>query len=414
MKFIHKTLQNNQKVLFIDKRSLPTVTLKYIVRAGSVDEVERKRGTSMLTHRMNLRGPKTYSDTHNFNTAIELFGAEISSESDKEFTSISLNAELVFLPELIEILADILYNPRDQMDDLEKEKQTLLAQINEIEDDPHEYIVTKFFEQIHKGTKLKYHSYGSLEDIPSIELTDIKKFREKYISSQSLIVICGNFSGQGIQSAISLLDKSFNSKLSKPTPIKINQKVSPQTSQFIRRKINQPVFVLGTYAPSYSSSDYYTYLIARTILGVGFGGKMISIIREQMNLAYYAYSFYNPNSFYGTGGVVAGVHNDKLEDAIISSRQIIKDLCEGKLTSTDVARAKGLYIGALISSIESSESIATFYGNQLMRRGKLVTFEQIKKELDKITKSDISRIFQQYFQRQLYIAVIGNKNIEKL
>lgn len=413
MKILQRRLTNNLKVLLINKPHLPTVTLMYFSKVGSLDEPQGKNGLCTLTRRMNLRGTKKFPDTYKFNLEVEKLGASISSSSAREVTAFSISAERKFLPKISNILSDVILNPTSRKTDLEKEKIILASHIKELENNPAEYASVAFTKQIFKGSKLANLSLGNIKHLPKITVSDIKTFRRKYFKDSSILAICGNFTKEiNTNEVLSILEKDYNFPLQTKKRRKLKFSKSKKYYNYLKKDIEQPVFTLGTYAPTFKSRDYYKYSLARTILGSGFCAKTSQVIREKLYLAYYAYSFYLPTSIIGTGGIIAGVFSKKLDLAISESRKIIKDLVKGKFTNKELERAKGFYKGVLIGFNESSSAICSFYANQLIQKGKIYTFEEIIKMIESYSKKDITDVLKKYYNQKLYLTIIGNKDIK--
>ncbi|MBN2015245.1 insulinase family protein [Candidatus Dojkabacteria bacterium] len=399
-------LKNKLRVLLINKEGLQTTTIIFKTNVGSINEPQGKNGLCTLTHRMNLRGIKRIPDTYKLNLEIEKIGASLVSSSTKEITSFAITAQKQFLPQVIKLLAEVIETPIDKSEDLKKEKIILTSQIEELEDNPMEYALIKFTQQVYKDTKLENLSLGSIIHLKKIDIRDIRLFRKKYFNSEALITVSGDLENAKV---LSLLEKNFAFKLNLYRPTKVKFKRPKQLLQFIRKEIAQPVFVLGGTAPNYTSKDYYHFLIGKMILGTGTGSKLHQTIREKLHLAYYAYSFFAPTGIIGMCGGISGVLGQKLKDAIYATREEIRKVSKGEFSQDEIERAKGLYEGMLIGFNESSTELASFYSNQLMYKGRIEKSRDILNNVKAVSKEDIALSFRKHLGKGMYLTLITHE-----
>jgi predicted Zn-dependent peptidase len=414
MKTIQKKLKNGLHILLIDKPFLPTIAVEFSVPTGSYDEKRGKYGVATLAHRMCLRCSVKFPDTYTLNVYTEKMGALLSSVSSKETTSFMISAPLEHFEKIVELLSELIKNPLDKEKDLSNEKIILSHHIKEIYDDPREFALASFSEQIFSKSPYAHSNLGRLEDLPSITAEDLKTFRKNYFTDKSLLTICGDFSKQnGLEKIVNLLNKYFNYKLTENDEQVTQIKDSTSYTQFIHRDIHQPVMIMGTYAPSITNKDFYPFQIVRMILGTGWGGKATQIIREKLHLAYYAYSFYYALKRSGIIGIACGIFEPMALKGKDTMVRLLRDMQEGNFSRKDIQRAKGFYQGILISYNETSEEIAHFFSHQLLATGKLKTLENIQEEIESVTHEKLVFLCKKYFSQKQFFTIVGQKNLKK-
>ena len=401
-----KQLKNGLKVLILSKKHLKTTSLSFVSQIGTIDEPDKQNGLAYLTHRMYSRGTRNYPDINKLNFEIEKLGGSFSSLNSKEKTLFNVTVPRENFKRSAELMAEILKQPLFRNNDLDKEKAVLLTKIKELGDSPRELAAIEFSKLLFKSTPYEQHPFGKEEDVKEVGIKDIKKFREKYFQSDSLMILAGDFQKNDLKNVMIYLNKLFDFKLKDHFQIKINLKKPGKKFSFSQKEVMQPILNVGSYAPSYNSADYYKYKILRIILGVGFGSVLHKKIRADRNLAYSIYYSYQTYKNAGFGKATSGILESKLIDATKIIFEVLVSYSSKEISKKELERAKGFYGGILTTYIESSSDIASFYGGQLLNLGEIKTYEEILEVIKEITLEDIYQVAQKYMKNNFYMNLV--------
>jgi len=85
----------------------------------------------------------------------------------------------------------------------------------------------------------------------------------------------------------------------------------------------------------------------------------------------------------------------------------LRRLCEEPVSAAELTKAKEFYKGRLLLQMESTNSVATWYGGQEALTGRIEDTDQTVAEIDAVTADDIRRVARQLFNQALQLAVIG-------
>jgi predicted Zn-dependent peptidase len=85
----------------------------------------------------------------------------------------------------------------------------------------------------------------------------------------------------------------------------------------------------------------------------------------------------------------------------------LKRLCEEKVKPTELTKAREFYKGRLLLQMESTNSVATWYGGQEALMGKIEDVDQTMAEIDAVTADDVMRVARALFSQNLQLAAIG-------
>jgi len=129
------TLANGVQVLLIRQPQRQTAAVSTFVRSGSMHERRALNGIGHVVEHMVFKGTRR-RDAHRINLDAECLGAEVNAHTDKDHSAFHLHG----LPEdagrFVRMLAELLTEPTFPADELERERQVLLQEFSEDEDDP--------------------------------------------------------------------------------------------------------------------------------------------------------------------------------------------------------------------------------------------------------------------------------------
>lgn len=405
-----RLLNNKTNVILVNKPNILTTSVGFYAPIGSVDDEYLKTGTTTLTLRMLLRGTSKYSNSIKLNTALELLGAKVSLETQKEYSSIVLNVPSTNSYSALGILIDIIKNPLFNKSSLNKERSILRKQQKEKDDDPRNSLVRLHSEQLFKGSKYENSTLGNESDLKNISLKDLTSIHSQFFTKDSFLIITADLSRTDSDRLIEPLEKELGSlKLTRRKDLPLIEACKPLEISH-KKNILQPVIAVGTYLPGISKGNYYqSFLLNLIIGGMGFSAKAMKIIREKLRLAYFTYSTLSSYSSLSSISVISGVQEASYKKAIMASKQIFDDLASKGVSREDIRIAKGYIQGSLDIQTESGVGLCRFMGTHLIKRHILITPEKMKREFLKIQKSSLDKLTSKKFTTNYHTTVLAKK-----
>lgn len=80
---------------------------------------------------------------------------------------------------------------------------------------------------------------------------------------------------------------------------------------------------------------------------------------------------------------------NKISESIRITLEEHKKVKKGEVEETEIKMAKALIKGRLLLSMEKSENVASFFGNDLVLRQDLELVEDVIKRIDDVTQQDV-------------------------
>ena len=280
------TLPNGLRVVALPMPWRSTVSLSVYIRTGSLHESQRLAGISHVVEHMAFKGTAT-RDCQRINLDAERLGAEVNAHTDKDHTAFHIEGLAEDLLSFVPLLADIVLNPSFPADELERERQVILHELAEVEEDP----AAVAFQAFDRACYGRRHAAGR----PVIGLrANIERFsREEllgYVQAQYgacnvVVAAAGPVEPDAFMRAV---EAAFGG-MPRGEP---NLATPPEWIGGIQQcrlaGSSQCQVVLGFETPTLADKRHVAHVLAAALLGEGMSSPLLDEIRERRGLAYYA------------------------------------------------------------------------------------------------------------------------------
>ncbi|OGM75898.1 hypothetical protein A2382_02105 [Candidatus Woesebacteria bacterium RIFOXYB1_FULL_38_16] len=412
MKPVKTTLFNNLRLLTIPMPNLESATITVWTKVGSRHETKKLGGISHFLEHIVFKGTKNYPTAKALSEAVDNFGGEINAGTGKEITNFYIKSRKTNIEKAFSILSDLVLHPLIKPDDIKRERGVILSEIAMYEDTPASKVWDLFENLIFTTTHpLGRDIIGTKDSVMAINEKDFQSYRkEHYHADNMLVTVAGGVNSSQIKE---LADKYFSTltpKL-KSTPQKfISTQTKPQL-HFTNKKTDQTHLLVGFRTPEYHHKDRFAQGILATILGRGMSSRLFTEVREKRGLAY---AIRTTNQYYeDTGYLVtyAGVDHPKVEDAlkvILDQYQKLTSMETAGITKEELKKAKEFAKGHLALSLEDTDAVNNFFGNDELMLEVYETPAQVYQKIDAVTSEEVIMFAKKHFTKdRLNLAFIG-------
>jgi len=413
------TLSSGLRVLTVPMPGLESVTVTIWVKTGSRNEHPNLAGISHFAEHIVFKGSKKRPTAKEISIAVDGMGGEFNAGTTKEWTNFFIKVGKENLEMATDVLSDMIINPILSPEEIEREKGTIIQEIRMYDDTPMIHIGDVFEEVAFDGNQLGVDTAGSEKTVQSIKREDFIKYREEHYHLENmLITIAGSFDET---KAIKHMEKYFAGISEIKDKMlgyeKFESKQKAPKLKLLNRKGEQTQLILGFLGDGKGYGGRFAQSLLSVILGGGMSSRMFIEVRERRGFAYAVRTSYERYQDTGYISTYSGVNTDKVEDAI----KVILDQCYGlaskkyPITQKELTKAKGFLKGNLALGLEDTIGVSDLFGDQELFNQKVLTPEDIYKEIDKITIKDIYVEAKKLFvPEKLNLAIIGPfKNGEK-
>lgn len=401
------TLDNGLQVIIVANDKLPRISYQLILDVPTHKEGEYA-GLSSMAGQM-LRTGTTNRTKAQLDQEIDFIGASLSTSGSGVFGS-SLTKHKATL---LDLMADVLYNPAFPQEEFDKIKQQNLSELAQNKENP-EYIASNVGQVMAYG---KDHPYGELETEQTIGNITVDKTREYYETyfkpNIATLVIVGDITVEEAKKDAQvyfadwergeLLEKTF----AKPEP--------PQATEvnFVDKKGAVQSVINITY-PIYLKPGDDGFIAANVmnhILGAGgFSGRLFQNLREDKGFTYGANSRLITNEEVGRFVAFASVRNAVTDSAVTEFMYEIKRMRDEPISEDELQQAKNFLSGSFARGLESPQQIAQFAFNTFLYDLPEDYYANYLKNLNALTVSDIQEVARRFMKPDnAHIVVVGKK-----
>jgi len=414
MNFKKKTLKNGMRIVLVPIKGAPSVTVMSMIEAGSEYESKEKNGISHFLEHMFFKGTKNRPKSIDISKEFDGMGAEHNAFTSNEVTAYYGKSAPKNFEKILEIISDMYLNPTFPELEMEKEKGVIIEEINMYEDMPHRVVHEVFQELLYGDTPSGWGIAGPIENIKKMKIEDFLNYRKAhYVAGKTLIVVAGDIDEA---STFKKIENAFKD-ISKGKIIRKKKLVEKQSKPEIKikhKETDQSHLVIGVRTFGLHDKRMMTLKVLSTVLGNGMSSRLFQKMREELGICYYIRAGINDLSDHGNFVVSAGVDKSRMEIAVQGVLEEMKRIRDEKIPLDEIKKAKDYLIGRMYLNLESSDSLAGFYGSQEIMREKIKTPQEIEKKILAITPESIQKLARQIFiTKNLNMAVVGNVKDEE-
>lgn len=416
MQYKKTTLKNGLRVITVPMKDTQTATVVVMVGVGARYESEKEAGLSHFIEHMFFKGTKKRPTTLSIAEELDSIGGESNAFTSKDSTGYYAKVDSKHIATALDVVADIYLNSKIDAAEIEKEKGTIVQEINMYEDMPMRSVGDYFEGLLYGRNSLGRDVLGYKKSVQSFKRGDFIKYRNKfYTANDTVICVAGKFDEKNISEKIkryfSAMRKGKKPKISR---VKENQKKAAIKIKF--KKTDQTQLVIGSRAYDENHKDRFVLSLLSIILGGTMSSRLFIEVRERRGLAYYVRTIGDSFEDCGYIAVQAGVEHKNLEKAIKIIIGEYKKIATEKVSAKELQKAKDFIKGKSVMGLESSDEVAMFFVEQGLKKKIIMTPKEIFARIDKVTVSDILRVAKDVFRKNtLNLAIIGpHKNSQKL
>ena len=187
-----RTLPNGMQVIAVLHHEQPSVTMRLLVRAGSAQDPQKKKGVAGLTASLLDQGTTTRS-AQQIADQIDSIGGAMGTGSGPDLTFVNAVVMKDSFDLAMNLLADVVRNPAFAAEEIERQvEQTLSTQRVNVNDP--DYVASVVFDRLVYG----FHPYGlpgsgTPDTIASIARADLQAFhRAHFVPNNMVLAIVGD------------------------------------------------------------------------------------------------------------------------------------------------------------------------------------------------------------------------------
>ena len=185
MHYFSHILSNGLRMVHLPMES-PVSYCGFAVNAGTRDEEANEFGLAHFVEHMMFKGTEKRKAWHILNR-MENVGGELNAYTTKEETFVYS----IFMEEhyqrALELLTDLIFHSQFPQQEIEKEVDVILDEINSYEDSPSELIFDEFENLLYDGHALGHNILGDEASLLTFNSESGRSFMRRFYSPENMV-----------------------------------------------------------------------------------------------------------------------------------------------------------------------------------------------------------------------------------
>jgi predicted Zn-dependent peptidase len=387
---IQKTTLDNGLVVITEYIAhVQTAAIGFWLRQGSRSETQATLGMSHFIEHLLFKGTDTRS-SFEIAHSLERFGGNLNAYTAKEMTVYYAHILAEFIPQTIDVLADLITNPLFAEKDLQTEKKVISEEIKSSMDMPDEVCQDTFTEMIYPDNALGWSILGNDKCLSSYSQADVTEFwKTAYQPSNMCVSASGNINHDEIVGQLQKVTFR-NQGRSKPDWVPV-----PAVEHFARTiygNTSQSHVCMGFRSMDVFSPDRFQLVALSNYLGGGMSSVLFQEIREKLGLAYSIYTFsdfYRDTGDFGIYYACDPEEADKARDKTIAA---LESVLQKPLNEQQCIDLRNQLKGEFMLGIENLQRRMSYLGKREIYDQEDYSFASVLEQINSVSAEKIIEI----------------------
>ncbi len=404
-------LSNGLTLLTVERHNLPVVMVTVMIKAGSLNEPEKKAGLASLTADLLTAGTKKRTASQ-ISEEGEFVGASLSASGGKDYVTVALSVLKKDILLGFDLLSDVILNPVFPEKEINKKVKQIKAGLKAREDKPG-FVASKAFQKEVFGM----HPYGRLasgrsETLDRIKRDDLIDYHLTYYASNNAIMsVVGDITPEEVNSLLKEYFSGWLARKIKTPPLPEIKRIKNRKIVVIDKDLTQANIILGHLGISRDNPDYYKVSVMNYILGSGgFASRLMQNIRDEKGLVYDIHSFFASSKYSGFFKIGLQTKNESANTAIGEVLKEIKKIRNIPVSETELSDAKAFLTGSFPIRIETGRLISRFLVAVEYYSLGMDYIDNYPDYINSVTKEDVLNAAKKYlYPEEFILVVVGNQ-----
>ena len=400
---------NGIRVLHLSD-AMPISYIGVAINTGTRDELPDESGMAHFVEHLLFKGTKHRRAWHIINW-LESVGGQLDAYTTKEETYIYTTVPTEYTERAISLLADIALNSTFPENEIEKERDVVLDEIQSYNDSPSELIYDEFEELLFPHDPIGRNILGTEQSLETFNSERIQAFvHRNYTPDRMVVFAMGNIKFEWL---VKKVEKYFTipalggravggggSFLTPHSSFLIRQKPQNYTPahRITPRDTYQAHCIIGNRCLPMTSKERLTMLLLNNILGgPNMSSRLNLALRERNGLCYTIESNVTNYTDTGVWNIYFGCDPRNLAKAKRLCMQQLDILCTTPLNNNQLTTAKRQLRGQVLIGNQNKENLILGLSKAHLHGLELKTDNEHFQFIDSLTPTDLQSLAQRIF-----------------
>lgn len=396
------TLPNGVRCLTIPMPQLLTVHVSVFVRSGSQHESKALNGVSHFVEHMAFKGTAT-RDCQRINLDAERLGAEVNAHTDRDHTAFHMHGLPEHTGAFVQMLADIVRAGSFPQAELERERQVILQEYAEDDDDALSAAFKLFDKTCFGDHPVARPVIGNRRNIERFTRDDLLGYVQRQYTGRNVIVgVAGPVDPQAVLRAV---EEAFAGM-----PAGEENRVDPPAyvGGMATRRIagySQAHLVLGYPIPALPE-PHDAAVVAAALFGEGMSSPLLDQLRERRGLVYHAACSADVMPLAGQFVIEASTSAEHVEAFFVEVMRLLHAQCE-HIDPVDLARARNQIRVRGLRAQERAAQRVEAAAQDLFVFGRVRSRDELMARVEAVDAAQVRGVFEAMLATPASVAIAG-------
>lgn len=395
---------NGMTVIVQENRAAPVVAMTLLVGVGSRHEPPDLNGVTALLGRTLLKGTRARSALE-LAQAAEDAGGGLESGTDQEYSELRVRGLARHWRTLLELVHETATAPSLLPEEIERERETLLAQIRGLDDQPFQVANRLLSRALYGDHPFGQPASGEGATVRRLTRADlVRHFETFYTPERMVLAVSGAVPAREV---LAEAGRTFGARprgaAAAPLAPAAERPGAPRLGE--RRPAQQAQLLVGVLAPPIGHPDHVPLKVMSAVLGSGMSSRLFRALRDEAGLAYAVAAFYPTRREASRLVVHIGTTPANLPQAEAGIHRELDRLRDEPVPHNELARAKAALAGGFALDLRTNVRWSFYLGFfELMGVGHELV-ERYPELVEAVTATDVQRVARRYLVDRSIVVV---------
>ena len=387
-----RRLENGLRVWALEASSVPTVTVAFLVNAGTSADPPERPGLASLTSALVTEGAGPY-DSIQLADALTRIGGQLTTEVGTDAATLTLSVLARHFERGLAILADIVRRPRLAAPDFERVRDLRLSRLKQVSRTPAAAADRALLTAVYGDHPYGHGALGTTRVIEQTSLDDARRFWEtRWTPGQATVLVAGDVPVTAAHVAVSAVFSDAAVSRSE-TPVVLPPVFQPVRDVRVVHRADAPQSEIrvGHLGPARLTPDYHALVTLNAILGGQFTSRINRNLRETRAITYGARSAFDMRRISGMFSCDSSVQADATGTALAEVLREMRAIAgEGAIAFDELDHARASLTRGYVRHFETAPQLARSMAELAAHDLPDDTFDRFVPEIEKLTVQDLT------------------------
>jgi predicted Zn-dependent peptidase len=411
-----RTLSNGLRVWTVEHHQVPLVSVLLLVSAGSAADPADRPGLAAITADMLDEGcgDRTALDVHE---VLGRLGAQLDTDVGYDATVVGLTTLERFLPQGLELLADMMMRPRFDQRDFDRVRDLRLNRLLQYRDSPSVVADRAFAEVLYRQHPYGHLPLGTEGSLRAITIRDVTRFHARASRpDQATVIAVGDATHESLAAAVAHAFEGWRAAadaepFAAPETFASPPQPASRLAMVHRPGAAQSELRIGHVALPRRTPDYYACVVLNMILGGQFVSRINMNLRQDKGYTYGARTAFEFRRAAGPFAMHASVQADATAAAIREAFGEMRAIRgERPVTAEELAVGRAALTRGYPRNFETSDQIARAAAQLSLYGLPDDYYSTFVRAVLSLTPDDVTRAAVQHIEPgRMAVVVVGDR-----